>query len=833
METFTFYSYKGGTGRSLLLANAARYLALLGKRVVALDFDFEAPGLHYKLNIGGPGVRTADVVPERGVVDYLLAATEGETSLERLRDYVVPVPLPQGCAGELHLMPAGAAPSGDYWKRLSTLLRREVFADPEGSGLAACLELKARMEEELHADVLLLDSRTGITELSGVTTTILADKVVCLLLNNRESLTGTRAVLRSLRHAPRLRGQAPIEVLPVLSRVPEHDEAGGRQVLRFLNEDGPTPEDTLALHKIFELRSDPELARIEKLHVGSGEPARQSALHQDYLALLAQLVSADPERISAATRRQEAVHAARSWLTDSPETRRHHWHGPEGFREEQIDEGVTFGTHETRYADLVAYAGRDRSEALLAVEYVDDLAGSDAWRWWEAKTNLRCAVLVGRKGDNGYYFERRVFTRGRRSQTFTERDDFAGWAVRWPLSFSAMEDPGDRSAASMLAAVQRGADEYISLLVTEFQHSSFVTLHGGAPFRPALARQIVDGLARVHNKETETHILWRTAPDPHEGSDEGMGDRVALEELTTRELHAPLWWRVSAEAKMEFWRQPRGPHGGRCLAGIDLLARDLMGLVLDQDRDFRREVRPLLVPPEGDDGDPGARRLVDLFAQGELKFELSEETPPELVRRATLLRALQGNRGVGLSAASLREGGEHDAGEALHDSRRLAVLLRAQDGRLDLPTTNLLGLYDPASAQVTLYRPLVDWCARALDLDARALGNVVFMHESVHAICHLGRDLDERAWDDFALPSSLNPAFRPSAFHEGLAQYFTLRLIERLGDTEMMTALERLSDHQPAEYQAWRKLRTFSVERVRAVLLRARAGLDDTSLFIP
>jgi len=52
VETVAFYSYKGGVGRSLLLANAARFLATLGKGVVALDFDFEAPGLHYKLGEG-------------------------------------------------------------------------------------------------------------------------------------------------------------------------------------------------------------------------------------------------------------------------------------------------------------------------------------------------------------------------------------------------------------------------------------------------------------------------------------------------------------------------------------------------------------------------------------------------------------------------------------------------------------------------------------------------------------------------------------------------------------------------------------------------------------
>lgn len=154
METFTFYSYKGGTGRSLLVANAARYLASLGKRVVAIDFDLEAPGLHYKMHIGrSAGGRAGDALPEVGVVDYLLAIADGDSNPKPLSRYIMPVPLPKSTTGKLYLMPAGAAPSGSYWKTMSTLTRRDFFSDPEGAGIAACLELKARIEDELKADL--------------------------------------------------------------------------------------------------------------------------------------------------------------------------------------------------------------------------------------------------------------------------------------------------------------------------------------------------------------------------------------------------------------------------------------------------------------------------------------------------------------------------------------------------------------------------------------------------------------------------------------------------------------------------------------------------------
>lgn len=42
----TFYSYKGGTGRSMALANVAWILASQGERVLTIDWDLEAPGLH-------------------------------------------------------------------------------------------------------------------------------------------------------------------------------------------------------------------------------------------------------------------------------------------------------------------------------------------------------------------------------------------------------------------------------------------------------------------------------------------------------------------------------------------------------------------------------------------------------------------------------------------------------------------------------------------------------------------------------------------------------------------------------------------------------------------
>src|SRR5438105_11487100 len=104
METVAFYSYKGGVGRSLLLANAARFLATLGRGVVALDFDFEAPGLHYKLSTAG-----SDLLPNLigGAVPYLNATAEGSAAPPPLAAHMISLAVPPGGDGWLRLMPAG------------------------------------------------------------------------------------------------------------------------------------------------------------------------------------------------------------------------------------------------------------------------------------------------------------------------------------------------------------------------------------------------------------------------------------------------------------------------------------------------------------------------------------------------------------------------------------------------------------------------------------------------------------------------------------------------------------------------------------------------------
>lgn len=220
MKTVAFYSYKGGVGRSLLVAHTARLLANRGKRVVALDLDFEAPGLHEKLctpeTLDGVQAGTDAM---RGAVDLLHLIQQGNTATaSKLGDFSIDIPVDDGSKGRLTLIPAGAAPWPRYWVALANL-QSKLRTSPPGEGLAqALLELQAQIAQELKPDFLLIDSRTGVTELGGLATSLLADDVVCMTTDSLESIRGTGVVARALQESARLSTQKPLNVEVILTR---------------------------------------------------------------------------------------------------------------------------------------------------------------------------------------------------------------------------------------------------------------------------------------------------------------------------------------------------------------------------------------------------------------------------------------------------------------------------------------------------------------------------------------------------------------------------------------------------------------------------------------
>ena len=224
----TFYSYKGGTGRSMALANVAWILASNGKRVLAVDWDLEAPGLHRYFS---PFLVDKDLTSSDGVInwvtDYKLKAmtppAEGE---KRFDDWYLPYTniLHYACAlkwdfkvdgnppleGKLDFVPAGRQ-DGYYSSSVNSFDWQQFYGLLGG---AKFLEAAKRHMKQNY-DYILIDSRTGVSDTSGICTIQLPDDlVICYTLNN-QSIRGAAAVAAT---AAAQRGET-LRVFPVPMRV--------------------------------------------------------------------------------------------------------------------------------------------------------------------------------------------------------------------------------------------------------------------------------------------------------------------------------------------------------------------------------------------------------------------------------------------------------------------------------------------------------------------------------------------------------------------------------------------------------------------------------------
>lgn len=293
METITFYSYKGGVGRTLALANIAMYLSRFGLNVCIMDFDLEAPGLHYKF----PHlVKTTDI--KKGLVDYIYEFVN-KAVVPPLDGFTLELSLPSESRGSIRLIPAGDALSSEYWRKLASIDWHDLFYEKESEGIPFFLELKEIVKEKYNPDFLLIDSRTGITEMSGLCTSLLPDKVVFLIINNRENLEGARQILWSIQRVERLPGQEPIKVVFALTRIPspknEKDEEKEEQIIEniqnFLNEHARNLESQLDIQNIFILHSDRELEFSESLRMSDENITEETPLSMDYLRLFSRVIS--------------------------------------------------------------------------------------------------------------------------------------------------------------------------------------------------------------------------------------------------------------------------------------------------------------------------------------------------------------------------------------------------------------------------------------------------------------------------------------------------------------------------------------------------------------
>jgi MinD-like ATPase involved in chromosome partitioning or flagellar assembly len=187
-NVLTFFSYKGGVGRTTSLALTAAYLARKGKDVFVIDCDFEAPGLINFFNTS----QTDNC--KNGLVEYLNDSSFIENN--NIEDYVYNVEKSYSGSGTINLMPAGNVLQGN--EDLVHYLEGLAKIDLQGEGLVKTLSFLIEEINRVYApDVILIDSRTGFNNVFGALAQ-LSKSIVVLAGDDAQNQPGIEYVTKTL-----------------------------------------------------------------------------------------------------------------------------------------------------------------------------------------------------------------------------------------------------------------------------------------------------------------------------------------------------------------------------------------------------------------------------------------------------------------------------------------------------------------------------------------------------------------------------------------------------------------------------------------------------------
>ena len=211
----TFYSYKGGVGRSLCLANVGVLLARWGWKVLCIDMDLEAPGLtKYFANI------LEESCLNGGVVDWLTEISNGN-SAAGWDSHILPCEYSQ-LDGQLSVLPAGAEMNEEYLKNVQGIDWNRLYVEHRLGDILEAFKTSLKAQY----DFILIDSRTGVSDSGGICTIQLPDAITFFFTPNQQSLYGAAHTMRQIQKARLSSVTEPgaAMMLPVLTRFDREHE---------------------------------------------------------------------------------------------------------------------------------------------------------------------------------------------------------------------------------------------------------------------------------------------------------------------------------------------------------------------------------------------------------------------------------------------------------------------------------------------------------------------------------------------------------------------------------------------------------------------------------
>ncbi|MCP4377523.1 MAG: hypothetical protein GY794_15270 [bacterium] len=238
---YTFYSYKGGVGRTMALANVAELFRRRGKRVLMIDWDLEAPGLEQFFFQGEkleelrdrPGIMELLQDYKRQMTGPLDLSDRERWPFKKPQDSALRLKADSSSSGELWLLTPGrrsAAHFSAYTQAVLNFNWQDFYENWAGEGYFDWF----RRQCKSFADLILIDSRTGVTEMGGVCTYHLADIVVLLCAANNQNIQGTLKMVEKLSHEglQSMRGGRPLKTMVLPSRIDIGGETAQRTRLR-------------------------------------------------------------------------------------------------------------------------------------------------------------------------------------------------------------------------------------------------------------------------------------------------------------------------------------------------------------------------------------------------------------------------------------------------------------------------------------------------------------------------------------------------------------------------------------------------------------------------
>ncbi|WP_171613685.1 MULTISPECIES: KGGVGR-motif variant AAA ATPase [unclassified Ruegeria] len=215
MYVVTFYSYKGGVGRTLALVNIAAMLAESGRKVLAVDFDLEAPSLP-----------SFDIFQNarnsQGLVDYV-SSYRNTGIAPNCEEFIVECDVKNN---PIWVMPAGRHSDGSYTEDLNSIDWSVLYEKQDGYLFFEDMKQQWAQYKGHGFDYVLIDSRTGHTDVGGICTRHLPDAVSIMFLPNDSNITGLTPIVKSIRDENQDR-HSKIDLHITPTNVPDLDDEKG------------------------------------------------------------------------------------------------------------------------------------------------------------------------------------------------------------------------------------------------------------------------------------------------------------------------------------------------------------------------------------------------------------------------------------------------------------------------------------------------------------------------------------------------------------------------------------------------------------------------------